>query len=209
LIGVNNEWLFLHLPKTGGNSITKALLPYSQNFLYRGETPQDGVNTFSLGHPTLDFHKHTPLRKYTRILGARRVKKMFVFSVTRNPYERIVSYFFSRHRGSEIEWDPRKFEGFVQQVPTLERFLSLRGPLGRVRGLRLVNRILDFRRLDEEFEAVAHILLGPDANICLEHLNESLSPRPHEGYRDYFSSNLRRLVEDSHRFEIQKFGYKF
>lgn len=209
MIGLGRQWLFVHLPKTGGNSVTKALLPHSENFIHRLEPAQDLVDTFALGHHDLGIGKHASLREYVKVLGHNQVSRMFVFSVSRNPYERIVSHYFSRHRGSEIAWDPDLFEDFALRVPTLEYFLSMPGPLGRVRGFRLINRILSFHNLEEEFADLCPLLLGAGEIPALEHVNKSLSSRPFGGHRDYFSTRLRNKIEQLHRLELRQFGYKF
>ena len=59
MIGTSRSFLFIHIPKTGGNSIASALEPWAddQRVINGG---QDGVDRFELRNKDLGTSKHSP-----------------------------------------------------------------------------------------------------------------------------------------------------
>lgn len=89
--------IFIHIPKTGGNSVQSTLIKYglSEDRLLLAAPFQDGKERFDLcgKHTT---HKHMMLWQYIDAessLGA-----VQVATCARDPYERLVSFYFSPHR---------------------------------------------------------------------------------------------------------------
>ncbi len=78
MIGFRNQFVFLHPPRTGGTSVEEYLRPYT-------EFP-DQVTA----HGNL---RHFPLRVYDEIFGES-IKDFYKFSIIRNPWDRMVSYYF-------------------------------------------------------------------------------------------------------------------
>ncbi len=88
--------LFIHCPKTGGNTIASVFLPYSSdNKVVSGH--QDGVNRFEIvGKYTK--RKHQTLDEYYNLDGGEYVKTCKIFTSLRHPVDRMVSWYFSPHR---------------------------------------------------------------------------------------------------------------
>jgi hypothetical protein len=78
-----NEFLFVHIPKTAGSSIRTSLEVLNSNNWKRIQK--------KIHH---DFI--TDLRKYNTIS-----KNTKIFTVVRNPYTRLISYYFHFHRANE------------------------------------------------------------------------------------------------------------
>jgi hypothetical protein len=89
------QGIFVHIPKTAGNSIQKALFDSGRSFdkqIIRGH--QDGVNRFEVkGQYTT--HKHTKVVQYFKEPKLRSLK---YFAVLRHPVDRLISLYFSPHR---------------------------------------------------------------------------------------------------------------
>lgn len=95
MLSSRHSFIYVHVPKTGGNSINRLLLPYSDDELYT-EKWHDGMNTFGIrgGHSA---NKHANLSAYKAYLGEAFDQYRVMISV-RHPFPRAVSYYFSPHR---------------------------------------------------------------------------------------------------------------
>jgi hypothetical protein len=83
---------FIHIPKTGGTSV--------EDFLYKKTNTRKTIDTFFSGNCSVRLNKHTlqhstyeELIKCSNNLNFN-IKKLKVFAVVRNPYDRIVSELF-------------------------------------------------------------------------------------------------------------------
>jgi len=125
MISSSHKFIFIHSPKTGGNSIQAALNEYSDDELVTSDDHQDGKERFSLKNEKFKgLVKHSGLQDYWDAMGAD-LDAYRIFTTIRNPFDRIVSFYFSPHRGNVV-WDENEFKRFVKTVPSLETFLLLR-----------------------------------------------------------------------------------
>jgi hypothetical protein len=193
------NFLFIHVPKTGGNSIQKILVPFSDDYMVWGDP--EAEDRFGIKSPTLDIGKHSSLADYQRQIDPDRFARYFKVTCVRNPWERCVSYFFSPHRGP-VTWSPDDFEAFIESSISPHRdYLALApddpDPFGNV------DMVLSYENLDADFSALCeHIGIGKQA---LPHLN--VSKRNH--YRTYYNDHARELVAEKFAAEIARFGYSF
>lgn len=85
--------LFIHCPKTGGNTISTIFLPYSADKKVMGKY-SDGIDRFGIkGDYTKQ--KHDTLASYYKY---ETLKKAKIFTALRHPVERLISWYFSPHR---------------------------------------------------------------------------------------------------------------
>jgi len=98
MLSINKKFLFIHVPKTGGNSIQKILKKYSEDNITIGEH-QDGIERFGVQNREYKTVKHSPLSYYKAVIEPELYKKLFKFATIRNPWDRIISFYFSPHRG--------------------------------------------------------------------------------------------------------------
>jgi hypothetical protein len=116
---ISNErgFIFIHVPKTGGTSISSVLLPFSDDKKVTVKH-QDGEQRFGLiGDVTP--HKHVTLQEYFDILGSDALSYRIIVTA-RHPFERAVSGYFSPHKWMQQDtsgiwqitepfWDERRF----------------------------------------------------------------------------------------------------
>lgn len=137
MISHGKKFIFIHVPKTGGNSITENIAvdsedTYFDNVLHNGVMLTEVKNDL---HPNLT--KHSSLAEYREAYPE--ATDYLVFGVRRNPWDRAMSHFlFARppEQVSEAE--------FLAFLPQEFRPMEMFAPLGEIRWL-------DFDRLDEEF----------------------------------------------------------
>ncbi|MCC5987909.1 MAG: sulfotransferase family 2 domain-containing protein [Pararhodobacter sp.] len=201
MISDTYNFVFIHVPKTGGNSIQKVLLPFSDDHMALIGPHHDGVDRFEIRSPNLDIHKHSSLEDYRRRLDPERFSHFVKVTCVRNPWDRCASYFFSPHRGA-VTWSPAAFETFIEEAIKPHRdYLALAGRDGDP--FDNVDIVLRFEHLDEDFAGLCDRLgIGRHA---LPHINAS--KRNH--YRSYYNDHAIDLVANKFAAEITRFGYSF
>lgn len=101
VISIEHNWLFIHIPKTGGNSLQSVLWHASEDRLLSGGF-RDGIERFELqGRYT--SRKHATLQEYANVLPPEIFERLLKFTIVRDPWARAISYYFSPSR-----WLPRK-----------------------------------------------------------------------------------------------------
>lgn len=178
--------VFIHINKTGGTSINRAL----------------GLRG---GH-------WTALEKRAE-LGEALWRRKYSFAFVRNPWDRVVSQYHWRRivNQTRLKTHPIEFNAwlahiFHDQTPEYyddpKMFMPqldwISDPDGRI----LVNFVGRFEHLERDFQTVcAHL----GADIELSHLNQT----EHAPYRDYFNAESIEIVRAWFRKDIEYFGYTF
>lgn len=203
--------LFLHVPKTGGISVTSVLLDilprpvyYSAPSGHHG-SPRDGV-VFVPGirHETLaDAEEVLPTH------GWRLEQFPIIVACLRNPYEIEVSRYSYLRKGHP--WDrglsqelalTGDFERFAADSPPhahreLEAYFLLRG--SRPENLRIVR----VEQLTTELTAVLREV-GVDAKIRIPRMNRSR----HRRYSHYYTPLAEEAVYRKYRWAFEAGGYE-
>jgi len=99
MLTIRKKFLFIHVPKTAGNSIQNILKEYSEDEIVAKASHQDAVERFEIRgvHPGLK--KHSTLRKYKARLEPELFSSLFKFSTIRNPWDRLISLYFTPSSG--------------------------------------------------------------------------------------------------------------
>ena len=206
MISHRKNFIFIHVPKTGGNSVQEVLKNHSEQRIIVKNARQDGVERFEVeDNLHKGLRKHSRMIEYQRTFG-RRVSKYFVFTTIRNPFDRLVSFYCSPHRGG-VEWSATDFEKFCLRIPPIEKFLYP-SQLSRLLRHYPIDKYIRFENLNEDFREVCRLLDIPERGLM--HRNKSLSDSEYKSdYRNCYSEELRRYVEKKHRFEIGLGSYEF
>ncbi|MEM7167109.1 MAG: sulfotransferase family 2 domain-containing protein [Planctomycetota bacterium] len=185
--------IFVHVPKTGGVSISRALFGH-------------------LGGG------HTTAATYQRLLGSH-YDRYFRFAFVRNPWDRIYSaYCFLCDGGfdpADEQWavaheeQLQSFESFVMEwlTPlTMEKklhFLPQSHFLKNRAGVVDLDFLGRFEQLEEGFAEVCSQL---DVTATLRHHNAS---RRDSEYRDAYSIPMRNRIAELYAEDVDRFDYEF
>lgn len=199
MISHGREFIFVHIPKTGGTSIETALYDPTCTAC------RDQWDVARVPHAPLN---HLTLEEISTLGFATReeLDSYFKFAFVRNPWDRAVSEFLfpplrelfgecaSFREGLEVmtEWvDAGHGNHLRRQVD----FLS-------AEGVRL-DFVGYFENLREDFQAVCRYI-GID-RVDLPHENWT----DHRPYWEYYDAETRNVVADLYAPDIEAFGYSF
>jgi hypothetical protein len=200
MISFQKRFLFVHIPKTAGNSIQSVLRDYSEDELVALRSEQDGVERFGLRNPKYKVKKHSTLAEYRTALGETEFGNMYKFTCVRNPWDRMVSYYFTPTQKAEA-WDRKKFRKVILRALSVADYLRLdkgeEDPFGNV------DYIMRFENLASDFRTVCAALdISP---TTLPKYNRS----SREHYSKYYDDELCELVRERFAAEIERLGYTF
>ena len=193
-----HKFIFIHIPKTGGTSIEKVFKKQIKN-----------------------NRKHLTFFQYENELKSE-IEKYFIFSVIRNPWDKLVSYWKYRQgkRHAPIDGKLTRFDDWLKFISSLN--------LDDLHGKTEKSNIPDFRMgLDLQFNSLINKQnkinvnlvrfenLQNDFNtICdkigikrhhLPHKNKSR----HKHYTGYYNEKTKQIVAEKYAKDIEYFNYKF
>lgn len=200
MISLAHKFLFVHIPKTAGNSIQNVLRSYSEDRIVCLAPYQDGVERFEIRSDKFDIHKHSTLQEYHDQLGEEDFKSLFKFTSIRNPWDRMVSFYFSAHRGT-VTWDREKFVELIQRTPSIATNVSLCDDPRE--WYRNVDFFIRYENLNDDFRKVCGIIGVPWEPLPVRNKSER------QPYRNYYDEELVELVRNRFAPEISFFGYEF
>jgi hypothetical protein len=198
MISFQKRFLFVHIPKTAGNSIQSALRDYSEDQLVALRKEQDGIERFGLRNPKYKIKKHSTLAEYCDALANEDFRDLYKFTCVRNPWDRMVSYYFTPTQAPE-RWDRKKFREIISKAVSVADYLRL--DPGEQDPFANVDYIMRFENLAEDFRTLCG-KVGISA-ATLPRYNRS----NREHYSKYYDDELRELVRTQFAAEIERFGY--
>ncbi|MFC1908578.1 sulfotransferase family 2 domain-containing protein [Chloroflexota bacterium] len=235
MISVEKRFLFIHMPKTGGNSIQTILKEYSEDKFIAGGT-RDGINRFGIENEKYGTVKHSTLSEYESALEPELYNSLFKFAVIRNPWDRMVSLYFS---SNVRDWNREAFRRIVEAAFPLRHFIVVNSPIqnvlrkydlrreqGRKTHLGIdMERILrrlkfpissDKKNLIDDIDYLLRFeTLDEDFKLVCEQLDiphvplpvVNVSERVH--YSQYYNEELKELVRRKFAEEIEFGKYQF
>jgi chondroitin 4-sulfotransferase 11 len=197
------QYIYIHIPKTGGTSIEKFLLSFEDVFIDwssdfpLGKLSEKQQNLFQIGGP--EAKQHNLLKEYEDIYQ----KNYFSFAFVRNPWSRMVSeYLYLRNAIARIE--NTSFADFVYLVSQGEKFW----PYHCLPQVNFVNKNINFigkfENLKQDFSFVFSKL-----GLTFKEL-EVINKRPLSyNYRDYYNDKTKKIVKNFYEKDIDIFKYSF
>jgi hypothetical protein len=186
MISHSNKYIFIPVRRAAGTSIS-GVLGKSESLFNRGVLSDDWYE---------DIEKY---RDY------------FVFTVVRNPWDRLISGYFYSGQGSRYGRRCLSLGEFIKGLPTKEGNYKWWFHITRTLTEMLIDRdgkfvadfAIRFENLEADFKHVCD-------RIGLEGVElPQLRATDHKHYSTYYNDKTRRAVYRKFRSDIDYFGYKF
>ncbi|MFK5978683.1 MAG: sulfotransferase family 2 domain-containing protein [Rhizobiaceae bacterium] len=201
LLSLSHNFLFVHVPKTGGSSIRHALIPYSI-------PKNEGVfRRFSSNLPFREAPQNVRLRihdtaAWARLkLGTKTFEELLSFAVVRNPYTRAISYF------EYLRQNPKHPQNRVVRNMSFEKYLIWGGQKAKqskhlcdLSGNLLVDRVLRFENMAEEFQSICR-----DIGVSVELPRINISAQM--SLTEYLTPEACELIEQIYTQDFELFKY--
>lgn len=201
MISLKNKFLFIHIPKTAGNSIQNILRNFSEDRIVCSAPFQDGVERFGVTSERYGTRKHSTLNEYRSALENEIFSSLFKFTTVRNPWDRMISFYFSPHLG-RVAWDRNRFKALLPEVPPVTAYLSMTETAGQC-SFGNVDYFIRFENLEDDFSKACDRIGIPWTPLPVRNKSERRS------YTSYYDDELAELVQNRFSDEIEYFGYEF
>jgi hypothetical protein len=128
---------------------------------------------------------------------------MFKFASIRNPWDRMISFYFSPHR-RKVSWNRDHFIKSLGRIKPVSAYLALeeRGDT-ETDVFKHVDYFVRFESLNHDFKRVCDLIGIPWMPLPVR----NKSNRNH--YTRYYDDELIELVRDTFSQEINYFGYQY
>ena len=211
MISRRKKFIFIHIPKTGGNSVSSALQIYTDIHFVEANSPSGfgGKENFWPIDPTYGNIKHFSVDKWSELLGES-VSEYFVFSTVRNPIDRAVSlYFFTKQAliHKQISWleddSEEANDRFIKSEFCNFLLFGVQSQMSYVKSnAGLDVHLMKFERLVDDFAAVCR-QLGLNG-ACLPRINASRRP----SLSHLLDAGTLKLLVDVFEDDFRNFGYE-
>lgn len=193
IISRSRKFIFAHIPKVAGISVRSALEPFAdgQSAMLR-DTTHETLPALIARHPDM--------------------KGFFKFTFVRNPWDRLVSFYFNAREKLARTYPQMQSVDFDGMLRLLDRNVEW------VRELHVVRPQREFIRdgngeLLADFVGRFERLPGDFAHACARAGIEPVLPKKnassHGPYAGYYSDWSRGFVSGRYREDIEEFGYQF
>ena len=193
MISHKKKFVFFHIPKCGGTSVLSILSKYNDEDKYKD------------GHPPLFAILDMGLANY------------FIFTFTRNPFDRLVSAFNYIKKGNTgWHYDEllRRKMGiknmdFKEFVKTKLKNTENCGHFNPIfdyvsdENIQNINFIGKIENLQEDFDTICDKIGIPQQQ--LPHKNTT----NHKHYTEYYDDETKQIVAEKYAKDIEYFGYEF
>ena len=213
IISPGRNYIFVHIPKTGGTSLALALEDRAmKNDMMLGDTPKAKRRRKRLkdAEAAGRLWKHSTLADIEGLVTRDALVQMFTFTLVRNPWDRMVSYY---HWLQNVTFDHKaatlaqqssfaEFLGSIEIQTSFRQFpytSYMRDGVG-------VERCTLYIRLERFAEDAGPLFAHLGFDLELPRVNASDRA---ETYQSYYTPALRNLVADICAEDIRRFGYSF
>ena len=199
MISHTHKFVFVHTPKTAGQSLYKNLGGWSR------VSPQG----FDKG--LKKYRHHFTMSEYLEhgYLDSGKFELYFKFGFVRNPYDRILSEFkYAKRIYSKFKKDFKYFVkrpwGNSRRHSTIKQHIRPQYEfLYDADGKCMVDFIGKFENLQQDFNIVCEKIGIPQQQ--LPHKNAS----KHKHYTEYYDEETKQIVAEKYAKDIEYFGYEF
>ncbi len=192
MISYDKKFIFVHINKTAGTSMEKALADYGVKKLEEKSDLKFELNYNQSQHFNCD--------EYKKYLGSE-YDDYFKFTVVRNPFDRVVSYYYGGAIQKGLNFKDWVVDRYLNA--NYKDYIRMYSDYTHWFDKDEMNCVLKFENLDQDFIKLKETL---DLNCELGKANVNKS-RTH--YRDYYDNKTKDIIENHFEKELNTFQYKF
>jgi hypothetical protein len=213
IISHGRSYVFVHIPKTGGTAMATALEGRAmKDDILIGDTPKAKrrKSKLALLEPNGRLWKHSTLVDIDGVLSPKDLKQMFVFTLVRNPWDRMVSYYHwlqeqtFTHRAVNLA-QTCDFSGFLNDPQNAASFAKYdyHSYMRDIRGQDQCNLYARLEHLETDLAPLwDHLRFELELPI----VNASVRRRD---WRDYYTAKDAETLGRTAARDIAQFGYQF
>ena len=226
--------IFVHIPKCAGSSIEYFFKKNNLRLDFVEEKIDFKSNETNFSE-VVKLHKgktqHLSASDIDKLLGNIKFKEYYKFSIVRNPYDRLVSYYFYIKKQKKPQLDKihvdlvhssSSFNEFIMKAidipamyPIFNQYVYLSENYNNIN--KMIDYIGKFETLNRDFKTI--LRKSNFATSKLDKIKSSLGyskyqlPRINTSnrgkYQNYYNSELRQIVTQICRKDCELFGYEF
>lgn len=222
LISDKKKFIFIHIYKTAGTSVSRLFVPYSRfidrvaydfkltsSLLGRISTfmkwQDDGFKQFT------GFRKHSKASDIKNKLGSEKYHEYFKFIFVRNPFDLLVSLFhYIKQSPSHIDYNKVKslnFKQFIKFHISNKPNLQIDFMTDTDSSEFIVNYVGRFETLNKDIIELKNKLSINDGKQ-LQHKNSS-KERKNINYKSFYDTESIELVNEYFKKDLEQLGYNF
>ena len=220
LISHRHKFIFTKTVKTAGTSVEIFFEPFCAPDSHTVKRVTRNIETKygiigargnSAAVKSSRWYNHMPASLIKTQIGEEVWNEYFKFTTIRNPFDKLVSWFYFRHLPKnatgimsfdEIKREFRKYILTSDYLPALDRDKYTIGQK------ICVDRFIRYELLDLQVKEVASHLGIDVADRDLPHLKARFRQRGYS-YRDYYDEETSAVVVQAFGFELREFSYEF
>ena len=206
LVSHKNKFIFVHIYKNAGRSITTALMPFAASSLYETIDRAGSYLGVTMPYSPRPMEDHVSASQILSRMGKDKYDSYYSFAVVRNPWAWQVSlYEFMRMRSNHYQHHLAiKFRDFEEYIKwrCADDIHHQKDFIYSEDGEQLVNYVGRFESLSQDFD---HICKHIGVVAKLEKTNVS-SVKP---YHEYYNKKSIELVRETFREDIELFEYDY
>ena len=186
------KFIFIHIPKTSGNSLSLYLKDLIDNIVVRKNSlvgENQGIKILcEYGNNDI---KHADIGYYKKVYGET-INDYFKFTIVRNPYDRILSYYFW-NKGTNKTFNRDEFIDFVNK-----------GVSFQYEGIDDSFYIVYFENLINDLKKIECLKGYVDFN---DYPRLNASHNSEIDYNEIYDTELKELVYNKYKKDFIRFGY--
>ncbi len=213
IISHGRSYIFVHIPKTGGTSLALALEDRAmKDDIMLGDTPKAAKRRRRLKDVKTSgrLWKHSGLADIDGLVSPQEIAQMFTFTLVRNPWDRVVSYY---HWLREQSFDHPAV--LLAKAVPFDGFLNDAGTQASLRGWPAARYMQDVTGGEQCNCYIRLEHFARDAAPLVDHLGfalelpwENRSERA-QSYQSYYSDKTQQIIAECCAEDITRFGYAF
>ena len=212
IISKHHKYIFFHIPKNAGVSVSRALSSQEKSlqvkrissFFFRKVFNTRDNFYISIKEKKFFFFKsHIPCYEFFKFFTEKKFDNFLKFALITNPWDRMVSrYFYSKKINSKFKnYTFKEFLNYdlEKNMHVINQFKFCTDTTGKF----CLDKIIKFENLNNDFNDITKKFFNK--KDMLIHLNRS----SHQNYREYYDKDTKDKIYKFCKDDIEFFDYEF